>query len=146
MQQSPTRSSDASHKKIHAPEHYNYFMHTIEKEIKHETHTFRKIKRKIDDYKTRKESRMKIKNAFEYSHQCFPSQVSRKKVIKSQKSFSKTGGEPFREMTNTESNFIYPFSSESKTQMNRIDRALLTSAQSSTSFLRSPQTTVYNYM
>ena len=66
------------------PEHYNYFMSTVEKELQHESNVFKKIKKKIDDYKSQKQQKVKIKNGCTFAHKCFfgsnPKQVRRLQV------------------------------------------------------------------
>jgi hypothetical protein len=61
------------------PEFHNYFLHTIEKEIKHEGNLLKRIKRKIEDFKEKKVEKKRIKNArHHYSHLMFTSQSLRK--------------------------------------------------------------------
>jgi len=85
---SPHTSSSPN---ILVPEHYNYFINTINKEIRHEEFLCKNIRKKIDNFKT-KELKVKshVKNGFVYSHKAFVSSSLKHSLFQNRKLQAKT--------------------------------------------------------
>lgn len=78
------------HHQVLAPEHYNYFLSSIQKELQHENHTLRKIKNTLDHYRNAQAAKAKIKNSYEFSHHALPKKKRKSTIFKSRSKFTST--------------------------------------------------------
>ena len=91
LPQPERQSPRGSSRQIHAPEHYNYFITTLHKELRHEECLYKNIRKKIDNLKAKKQSgKISIKNAYAFSHKSFVSSVIKNGFFQNRKLQAKT--------------------------------------------------------
>jgi hypothetical protein len=129
---SPPHYSQST-RKILVPEHYNYFLNSVEKELKHESHIYHRIKRKIEDYRTQKQASIKVKNSYAFTHKSFMSGKHRV-PLKNRAIVMKTANGTFEGLSNSNSR-IYYCGSDTNTEE---DGQSLAYTKSASQFVRSP--------